>query len=98
MGKPRLESLQKSAYLRIVNYLWDHNPKEAHEEYPDVSTEEFCIANDYYDSKRCPGCWCGSCVGLSDLSSNLPSSPKQLKPIADLAIKLGQQEFDSYPS
>lgn len=93
MSANKLAALQKSKYLEIVFCLWEEGPESAHKEYPAISVKEFQTANAYYDSKRCEGCMCGSCVGLSELSSNLPESPEQLKPLARLAAQLGDQAY-----
>lgn len=78
-------------YSRIALCLWMKGAEKANEEYPQISIDEFNIANKYYDSLRCDGCYCGACVNLSELSRNLDQSPLDLKPIADLAKKLSQE-------
>jgi len=72
----------------------DVGEESAHQEYPELSVKQLTTANAYYNSLRCEGCMCGSCVRLGDLSSNLGESPKDLEPIAKLATKLGQQEYE----
>ncbi len=94
MSANKLAALQKTKYLEIVFCLWDSGEESTHQEYPDLSVKELKVANAFYDSRRCAGCMCGSCVGLSDLSSTLDESPPELEPIAKLAIKLGRQEYD----
>lgn len=94
MSANKLASLQKTKYLEIVFCLWEDGEESAHQAYPDLSVKELKVANAYYDSLRCEGCMCGSCVRIGDLSSNLGESPKDLEPIAKLATKLGQQAYD----
>jgi hypothetical protein len=94
MSNPKLESLQKTKYLEIVFCLWEEGADSAHDEYPDLSVKELNTANAYYDSLRCEGCMCGSCVRVGDLASNLDKSPKDLIPIAALAAKLGKREYE----
>jgi len=89
----KLISLQRNHYLQIVMCLWDEGPEIAHEEFPSVSVRQFSIANDYYNSLRCEGCMCGSCVNLGELASNLDASPHDLKPIANLAKQLAREEL-----
>lgn len=95
MSNFKLAALQKTKYLEIVFCLWDEGAESTHNEYPALSVKELKVANAYYDSLRCAGCMCGSCVRIGDLSSNLAESPKDLIPIAALAAKLGQQEYDN---
>lgn len=92
---PQLTSLQKKKYLEIVYFLWEWGSEETHDEYPQLSVEELNKANEYYDSLRCEGCHCGSCVNLPSLARNLENSPEPLKPIAELAISLGKEEFSN---
>lgn len=87
----KLASAQKKKYMQIVYCLWQHGANRANEIYPQISTEQFQIANQYYNSLRCVGCMCGSCVNLPELASNLDKSPKELKPIAQLAQELGSK-------
>jgi len=94
MSQQKLEALQKTKYLEIVFCLWEEGPESTHEEYPDLSVRELKTANDYYDSLRCPGCMCGSCVGIGNLASNLGESPQELEPIAKVAAKLGRQTYE----
>ncbi len=93
---PSLQAVQKKKYLEIVYLLWDDGAEEAHEAYPDLSVGQLETANEYYDSLRCSGCRCGSCVNLPELASNLNNSPKELIPIARLAAKLGKEEFNKF--
>lgn len=81
---------QKREYLKIVDCLWTDGPEATNAEYPQLSIQQLKTANAYYDSLRCEGCYCGYCVNLPELASNLESSPEELKPIANLAIKLAQ--------
>lgn len=94
MSNSKLASLQKTKYLEIVFCLWEEGAESTHNEYPALSVKELNTANAYYDSLRCDGCMCGSCVRLGDLASNLDTSPKPLLPIAALAAKLGQQNYE----
>jgi len=94
MSQQKLEALQKTKYLEIVFCLWEEGEESTHHEYPELSVKQLTIANAYYNSLRCEGCMCGSCVRLGNLSSTLDESPKDLEPIARLAVKLGQQEYD----
>ena len=91
--KNEIGKIAKAKYLELVFCLWEEGAAGAHQEYPDISVEQFQKANDYYDTLRCEGCYCGSCVGLGELSKNLDNSPIELKPLADLALKLGEEEF-----
>lgn len=95
MSDKTLQAHQKTKYLKIVRCLWSSDPEDAHQEYPDISVAQFVTANAYYDSLRCEGCHCGSCVRLPELASDLDNSPTELLPIAQLAIKLGKEAFDN---
>jgi hypothetical protein len=90
-----LALLKKRKYMKIAICLWQHGAQEAHQEYPDISVVQFENANKYYDSLRCEGCHCGSCVNLPELANNLDQSPAPLEPIAKLAQRLGEAEYQS---
>lgn len=90
-----INKIQKNIYLKIVNNLWEYGEEEANEIYPDISVNEFKIANNYFNSLRCEGCYCGSCVNLYELSENLHTNPQELQPIAKLAQKLGIIQFNA---
>ena len=87
-----MPSSSKRHYVEIIYCLWDVGAEEAHKEYPEISVKELQTANNYCDALRCPGCACGSCVNIGTLASNLDQSPDELKPIANLALKLSQKE------
>lgn len=91
----KLLNLQKRCYMRIAVCLWEHGPAGANDEYPQISVKQFDTANKYFNSLRCPGCSCGSCINLPQLASNLNESPKELQPLADLAKQLGEEQFKS---
>ncbi len=82
--------MSKKHYYQIVGSLWNEGIEETHRAYPDLSIEQLTIANEFYNSFRCEGCHCGSCVPLDEFANNLDTSPEELKPIAELAIKLGK--------
>lgn len=83
----------KNNFLEIVCCLWEDGEDEAHKVYSDVSIEQFKIAGTYFDSFRCEGCHCGSCVPLLEFANDLENCPNELKPLAQLAIKLAEQTF-----
>lgn len=90
MSSNKLAALQKSKYLEMVFCLWESGPEGANREYPEVSVRQFAIANAHYDTLRCEGCYCGSCVGLGE---HLENPPKELKPLTDFAIRAGEAEY-----
>lgn len=90
----KLLNFQKKIYMRISVSLWQNGPEEAHDEYPQISVRQFETANKYFDSLRCEGCSCGSCINLPELASNLDKSPPALQPLATLAQKLGKEQFE----
>jgi len=96
MSANKLAALQKTKYLEIVFCLWEEGEESTHQEYPALSVKQLLTANAYYNSLRCEGCMCGSCVGVSELASNLTTSPKELEPIAKLAASLGEDEYKKY--
>ena len=88
-----LKQAQKRKFMRLSYALWQGSPEEMNEEYPEISVVQFKQANKFFDSKRCEGCSCGSCIDLPSIASNLDDVPKELIPIAKLAQRLGAEEL-----
>ena len=88
-----LKSLSKRKFMRISYNLWQESPEEMHEQYPEISVKQFKEANVYFDSKRCEGCSCGSCINLPELASDLDSLPAALVPLGSLAKRLAHAEL-----
>ena len=93
MSNERLRYLQSRHYMKIVHHLWQWGAEETHDEYPELSEQQLNTANAYYDSKRCDGCSCGTCVELPTLAENLDTSPRECLPLAKLAQRMGEEEY-----
>lgn len=89
MNLDKSQILQRRQFIRISNFLFQNGPREANEEYPSISVKEFEVANEYFNTLRCPGCFCGACLDLPKLGSNLDTCPEALQPIAAVARLAG---------
>jgi hypothetical protein len=94
MKDQKILNLEKRAFMQISFCLWEYGAEEAHEEHPSISVKSFKTANTYFDSLRCPGCSCGSCINLPELASDLDAVPEELKPLASRAREIAKEQLE----